>query len=151
MSINAKDMAAGAMFIGIGLFFALTAWVTLPIGKTLSMGPGYFPVVLGLVLAVMGVGICLSSLGKAREAFGHVAWPSLMLVMGSILFFGIAVRGLGFAPTLIISAFMAAMAAGGLGWRKSAIVAVALGAISVGAFVYGLGLPYPLLGSWIVR
>ena len=43
---------------------ALFAWqaLDLPMGTAVRMGPGYFPLVLGILLAILGAGVILGSL-----------------------------------------------------------------------------------------
>ena len=151
MKVNIKDLAAGSMFVGIGLFFTISAWLTLPIGQAFAMGPGYFPLVLGVVLTMCGLGIGAVGIGKPTEAFGRVSWRGLGLVMASIIFFGLTVRGLGFAPALFVSVLFAALASGHLSWRTSLIVSAILTVFCVGVFIYALRLPYPIIGGWITR
>lgn len=150
MNINVKDLAAGSMFAGIGLFFTISAWVTLPIGQAFAMGPGYFPLVLGVVLTLCGLVIGAVGIGKPTQQFGRVSWRGLGLVMTSIIFFGVTVRGLGFAPALFVSVLLAALASARLSWRASLIVSVVLTVFCVGVFIYALGLPYPIIGRWIL-
>ena len=70
MQRNLKDLAAGALFVAIGGFFTLNAWFNLTIGNALAMGPGYFPILLGLVLIGLGAAIALPGCahGRTRSA-----------------------------------------------------------------------------------
>jgi hypothetical protein len=151
MGINTKEITAGLIFAGIGIFFTLSALLTLPIGEAFSMGPGYFPVVLGSVLTLLGIAICLTGARKAGEPMAPIAWRGLGLIMASIVFFGVTVRGLGFAPALFVSVALASLASEKLGWKAVLIVSVVLTAFCVAVFIYALGLPYPLIGRWITR
>ena len=49
-----KDLWAGLMFIGFGLFFAIWALTHYQMGTAVRMGPAYFPTVLGGLLAFLG-------------------------------------------------------------------------------------------------
>ena len=51
MQLNTKDVAAGAIFVLLGLAFAISAMMGLRMGSGLNMGPGYFPRALGFILA----------------------------------------------------------------------------------------------------
>lgn len=149
MSLNVKDFASGLLFIAIGLFFALDAGLKLKIGEAMSMGPGYFPLVLGLVLTAIGVGISFTAIGKPADMIGQVSWRGVILVLGSIVFFGATARGLGFAPSLAIAVLMAARSSERLGWIGSIALATIFTICSVAIFIYALGLPYPLVGPWL--
>src|SRR5687767_1360562 len=49
-----KDLWAGLMFIGVGLFFTIWALTHYQMGTSVRMGPAYFPAVLGGLLAFLG-------------------------------------------------------------------------------------------------
>lgn len=149
MQVNHRELAAGLVFVAIGGFFALNALVNLRLGSTLSMGPGYFPVMLGTILVALGIAIALAGIARPREVATRVPWRGLVLVIGSIVLFGATTRGLGFAPALAASVFMAAMSSGRLGWRAAAVLSLVLTLFCIAVFVWALALPYPLLGRWI--
>ncbi len=55
---NGKDFWAGLMFVGFGLCF-MTISLRYPMGTTAQMGSGYFPTVLGGLLAILGGAVFL--------------------------------------------------------------------------------------------
>ena len=57
MRANAKDLGAGLLFVLTGLTYGSIAWFRLEIGQALSMGPGYFPLVLSSALTLLGLAI----------------------------------------------------------------------------------------------
>ncbi|HEV7275931.1 MAG TPA: tripartite tricarboxylate transporter TctB family protein [Devosiaceae bacterium] len=149
MTINLKDLAAGALFVIIGLFFALDALFNLRIGQAFSMGPGYFPLVLGAVLVGLGLVIAMLGLNKPSESFGRVSWRGLLLVIGAVIFFAATIRGLGMVLSLGGATLMASLASGRMSWRGAALLSILLTGFCVLAFIYALRLPYPLFGGWI--
>jgi hypothetical protein len=149
MAVNPRDLVAGIVFIVIGAAFGGNAWLTLRLGEANAMGPGYFPVLLGLILVGFGGAIVFSSVGKPRETFGIVPWQGIALVTAAIVFFALTVRGLGMAPSLGIATFIAAQASGRLSLPGSLLLAVGLTAFCVVMFIYALRLPYPVIGSWL--
>ena len=64
-----KDLWAGLMFIGFGLFFAIWALTHYQMGTAVRMGPAYFPAVLGGLLAFLGVLVLLEAftMGNPEE------------------------------------------------------------------------------------
>ena len=48
-----KDFFSGLMFMGVGVAFAWGA-SSYTIGNGARMGPGYFPLALGVLLAILG-------------------------------------------------------------------------------------------------
>jgi hypothetical protein len=149
MRANSKDLTAGGMFMAIGLFFALDSLLYLRIGKALSMGPGYFPLIMGGLLLALGALIALRAFGRPPEPFGPILWRGLALVLGSIVFFAVTVRGLGMAVALFGSVLMAAESSGLMSRRGSVILSAVLTAFSIVVFIYLLGLPYPVIGNWL--
>lgn len=149
MTINAKDLAAGLLFIAIGAFFAGNALLDLRMGSTLNMGPGYFPTVLGGLLVLLGLAIGASGIGKPSEGFGNISVRGVVLVMAAIVFFGATVRGLGFVPALFVSVMFAALSSREMTLRLALVLAVTLTAFSTLVFIYALGLPYALFGRWL--
>ena len=60
---NPKDFWSGVMFALFGLAFAIIVkYYDYPMGSASRMGAGYFPFVLGCVMAVLGIIIILQSL-----------------------------------------------------------------------------------------
>jgi hypothetical protein len=149
MAVNHRELAAGAVFMLIGACFGLNAWFSLRIGEAQAMGPGYFPVTLGAVLAGLGAAIALSAVGKASEPFGRVSWRGVVLVVLSIFFFALTVRGLGLAPSLFVATLLAALASGRLSLAGAGLLALCMSVFSVGVFIYALRLPYPVIGRWL--
>jgi hypothetical protein len=149
MQVNPKDFAGGLLFVAIGAFFALNAWFNLRIGRATNMGPGYFPVLLGVLLVGFGLVIAVGSIRRPAEAFGKVSWRGVVLVLAAVVFFGYAVRSLGFAPTLAVATLMAAMAPDTAKPLPSLLFAVAVAVLGTLIFVYALRLPYPVFGPWL--
>lgn len=144
-----KDLGAGAVFVGFGLAFAITA-STYEVGSALSMGPGFFPLALGAILVVLGVLIAVKAFFNPEPGeLGPVPWRSAALLVAAIVFFGFAVRGLGVLPTLFVSVLLAALAGRSVRVLPALVIAVSLTALSILIFIVALQLPLPLLGTWL--
>jgi len=63
-----KDFWAGLMFISFGLFTVIWSLTHYQMGTAVRMGPGYFPVLLGGLLAVLGAAVFAESLISAPPA-----------------------------------------------------------------------------------
>jgi hypothetical protein len=149
VTANRRDLAAGAAFVAIGLFFALNAWFGLRLGTARAMGPGYFPVMLGGVLVLLGLAIGASALGRPGEALGAVSWRGIALVTGALVFFAVTARGLGIAAALGGATVLAALATGRNSPRVALAMAAVLTAFCVLVFLVALRLPYPAIGPWL--
>ena len=91
-----KDFYSGLMFMLIGGAFAWGA-TNYSVGTGARMGPGYFPLLLGVVLAVLGAFIMFYSLVEHTEdgePIGKFAWRPIVFVLGANVAFGILLAGL---------------------------------------------------------
>ena len=144
-----KDLLAGGTFAALGLAFAVTS-TTYEVGTALRMGPGYFPLVLGSMLVVLGVLIAVKGFVAGEgDDLGPVPWRSMALLVSAILFFGFTVRGLGLVPSLLVTVFLAGMAGRRARVIPAAVIAVSLTALCVLIFVIALQLRLPYLGPWL--
>jgi Tripartite tricarboxylate transporter TctB family len=142
---DAKDFYSGLLFIAIGLAFAIGA-ANYPLGSAVRMGAGYFPLILGGLMAVLGLIITVSSLRATNkdEGIGAFAFTPLLLILGAIVLFGVLVQPLGLIPATVLLVVVGALGGGEFRLKEVAILAVVLVAMAVGIFYYGLGLPFHL-------
>ena len=98
MSIKSqKDFVSGLMFTAVGAGFAWNAALSYDIGSASQMGPGYFPLVLGLVLVLLGGFIMFFALVVETPdggVIGSIAWRPLVCILGANLLFGALLGGL---------------------------------------------------------
>ena len=91
-----KDFYSGVMFMAVGIAFAWGA-TTYTIGEGARMGPGYFPLMLGLLLAALGAFVLFESLvveTEDGEPIGAWAWRPLGFIIAANLLFGVLLGGL---------------------------------------------------------
>lgn len=138
----------GALFVGLGLFFAVQS-LSLELGTAFRMGPGYFPLVLSGILTLLGLVILVGSFRKEGEPMDRLAWRGMLFILPAPVFFGLTVRGLGFAPALFMAAFIAAFASPRMSVLGNLLLAAAITVFSVAVFSYALGLPFERFGPWL--
>lgn len=148
MAIN-KDLASGGIFLAIGLYFLIYALTDLRLGSALVMGPGYFPALVGGLLALFGVAILYRGLRSAPTSLGKVSVRGVAMVTLAIIFFGVALRTLGLVPAVFGSVWIAALATSRNSVLQASALALALTVMTAVLFVYLLGLPIPLIGPWL--
>jgi hypothetical protein len=147
MPRSAKDILAGLTFIGLGLAFAVGA-TAYDIGDPVRMGPGFFPLVIGVLLAILG-GVIVATRSADEEPITAPPWRAAGLIMGGIVVFGLTVRGLGLLPAIFLTALLTALASRQTSPIGALLLAAALTLISVAIFVVALSLRLPLVGPWI--
>jgi hypothetical protein len=144
-----KELLAGTAFVAFGLAFAVTS-AGYEVGTALRMGPGYFPLVLGGLLVLLGITIMVTGfVAGGDEDLGPVPWRSAGLLVAAIVFFGVTVRGLGLVPALVVTTLLSALAGRQTGVVAAAVIAGGLTTLCVLIFVAALQLRLPLLGPWL--
>jgi hypothetical protein len=135
-----RDFAAGLIFIAIAAFFIVTA-TNYQLGTINRMGPGYFPIMVGGVLAVLGAVILLRSLVLDGPPIERIGLRPLLLCAASVALFGVTLVHLGLVAAIVALVIVGAMADKGSRPLEVILLAIFLAAFSVAVFVYLLGLP----------
>ncbi|OYU17584.1 MAG: hypothetical protein CFE34_15020 [Rhodobacteraceae bacterium PARR1] len=148
-SIDRTDAAAGILFILFGLFFGLQS-LGLELGTAFRMGPGYFPLVLSVVLLGFGLLILFNALKTTGLATGGVlAWRGLLFILPAPIFFGLTVRGLGFVPAIFLTTLIAGCASSKMKPQGALLLALVVTLFSTLVFSFALGLPFRRFGPWL--
>lgn len=141
---NPRDFFAGVIFLSFG-FCAVLVGRDYPMGSAVRMGAGYFPFVLGALLLILGALVCARSLVVTGEKVEPIGVRPLVLVLLAIGAFGASVDSMGLVVATGLMTVIGAAASPESRWREVAVLTIALVGLSVGAFAYGLGLPFKLL------
>ncbi|MGH8621261.1 MAG: tripartite tricarboxylate transporter TctB family protein [Burkholderiales bacterium] len=144
---NNRDVIAGLLFIVLGAL-AVALARDYPFGTTMRMGPGYFPTVLGGILLLFGVTVLVRGLRSGEKVKGDWGWKPLALITLSIILFGALLDRVGMVPASVATIVVAAAAGREFRLKEVLILAVVMTVFSVAVFLYGLKLPYPLLGGY---
>jgi hypothetical protein len=114
------------------------------------MGPGYFPLLVGGILAALGLAIVLKGLVAGEVlTFGAIPWRAVAVIVLAVLFFGFTVRRLGFVPTCAVTALLTTLASSRVRLLTAVAVAAGLTVASTLIFVVALQLRIPLWGPWL--
>jgi hypothetical protein len=138
-----KDFWSGALFMGIGIF-AIVMGSKYSVGTAARMGPGYFPRALGILLLVLGVLITVRGLRVTGPGIPAWKWKPTLMVLGSVVVFGLIVEKLGMALSTIVLIALASAASHEFRPKEALISGVLLAALAVGVFVIGLNLQLPI-------
>jgi len=154
-----KDFFSGLLFVGIGLSFAFGA-NQYKTGDGARMGPGYFPMLLGSLLAILGAAILFKALtikNPDGDKVGACAWKPLTFIICANLLFGVLLGGLpsiGWpAMGLVLAIFgltlVASLAGEAFKLKEVLILAAILAAGSYLAFVVLLKLQFAVWPKFI--
>jgi putative tricarboxylic transport membrane protein len=148
LRLNVPDLAFGVFLVALGaLAFGLASELT--VGTAASMGPGYVPRGLSMLIMVYGLVLGVRAAFTGREPFPAIAWRPLILISASVALFGILLPVLGLAVTSMVVVVCAGFAAYDVRLHENAILALALAIFAVVLFVTVLGLPIPVWPRWI--
>ena len=141
---NNKDFWAGIMLIATG---AASIFIArgYPFGSTMRMGPGYFPSVLGAILLLFGIYVMIIGLRRGEKIAVHCSLRALIVLSLSLAAFGVLMKHAGFIPALAALIFGSAAAGREVKFVEVLLLTVILTGLSVAVFIWGLGLPYPLI------
>lgn len=137
---SSKDFYSGLIFIFFGVLAVLVAR-NYPTGTALSMGPGYFPTILGGVLTLLGLIIAARALWVSGEEVKSLALRPLVFVLGANLAFAVMIRSLGLVLATLALVFVSSLGGWEFRLREVTILAFVLTGVAVALFVYSLGLP----------
>lgn len=145
---NQQDFWSGIMFIVLGALFAYIASSSYSMGTAARMGPAYLPFYLGLILLFLGAILSITALrGKVKEEhkIGRFDWDILIMVIGSLLSFGIMLEPLGFYLSIVFLVIFSSLASHEFSLKIAIANALFLLLFSYLAFIRGLGLVLPLM------
>jgi hypothetical protein len=141
---NNKDLWAGIMLIATGAASILIAR-GYPFGSPMRMGPGYFPSMLGGILVLFGMYVTATGLRTGEKIAVHCSLRALIVLSLSLVAFGVLMTYAGFIPALAALIFGSASAGREFKFVEVLLLTLVLTGLSVAVFIWGLGLPYPLI------
>jgi hypothetical protein len=154
-----KDFFSGLMFMGVGGAFAWGA-TSYTVGNGARMGPGYFPMLLGILLALIGALITFFSTTVETEdgdPVGKWAWRQIALILGANFAFGVLLGGLpsiglpamGLIIAIYALTFLASAAGEHFNFKEVFILATVLAVGSYVVFVWALKLQFQVWPTFI--
>jgi hypothetical protein len=136
-----KDFFAGLLFIAFGAL-AVAIGRGYPLGSAARMGPGYFPVLVGSLLLLVGIVVAARGLSTKAAGVGRLAIKPLVLVLGAVLLFAATIEELGLAVAILGVVVVGYLANTRRRPVELIVLALVLTAASVLIFYYGLKLPF---------
>ena len=144
-----KDFWSGAGLVVFGITYAgFGSHYT--IGSLSRMGPGFFPVALGTILALAGVAIAIKGWLAAAPATAaerrRPEWRAWFLICASIVAFVAVAERFGLVPAAFAIVFVSAFADRDNRWPQVLILSVSITVMAVVVFWWALQIQLPLFG-----
>ncbi|MGC3985995.1 MAG: tripartite tricarboxylate transporter TctB family protein [Pseudorhodoferax sp.] len=154
-----KDFFSGLMFTVVGVAFAWGA-TTYTVGSGARMGPGYFPLMLGIVMAIIGMIITFTALVTETpdgDRIGKWAWKQVVYILGANLAFGVLLGGLpsigipamGMIAAIYALVIISSLAGHEFNIKSVLILATVLAIGSYFAFIWALKLQIQVWPTFI--
>ena len=149
---NHHDLWAGLMFVAFGIAFMVFSQ-QYQLGTAAKMGPGYFPTILGALLALLGAAISLSAFSKraSKSKVAKVGWRELGLILLAVILFAATLPSMGIVIALLVLVFVSSLASHEFSVKYTLIGTVVLLIITYVVFVKGLELQFPLVPKFMTK
>jgi putative tricarboxylic transport membrane protein len=134
------DFWSGLLLVAIASA-ALFYISSLEIGTALDMGPGYFPLMIAAVLAVMGAVLVVRGLAVEGPEVPPMNLRAGALILGSFLVFALLLDRFGLVVAILAQTVVASFASRESVLWQSLLFGAAMAAGSVALFIWLLGLP----------
>jgi hypothetical protein len=144
-----RDYYAGALMLLLGVGAAATG-SGYKFGTLARMGPGFMPVVLGVVLAFLGILIAGTALASSEPDDGkflpdNPQWFGWLCIVGGPILFIILGQFGGMIPAVFACVFVCALGDKTATLKSSLVLATGVTVFGVLLFHYLLSIPFPLL------
>jgi len=154
-----KDFFSGLMFMVAGVAFAWGA-SSYTIGNGARMGPGYFPLALGILLAALGGVITFKALVVETvdgDKIGSFAWKPLVFIILANLVFGAMIGGLpsiklppmGLIAAIYALTLISCLAGDSFNLKEALVLGTVLAVMSYFAFIVVLKLQFPVWPAFV--
>lgn len=154
-----KDFVSGLLFTAFGTAFAVGAQ-NYGMGVAAKMGPGFFPSMLGIILAFIGAVVLIGALTKGApggDKVGALALKPLFFIIAANLLFGVMIGGLpsiglpamGLIVGIYVLVLVASFAGDTYKLKEVLILATVLAIGSYLAFIKLLKLTFPIWPAFL--
>lgn len=144
-SINWTQLCVAALLAVTGVYVVVSG-LSYDVGSARNIGPGFFPVALGVLMLVIVVFVALEGM---REAAIDVLWVPrpLLAISAGMTGFALALETAGLIPATVILVLLSSLAEGPLRAKATLVNAVVLSVIGVLLFIEAFSLPLPAI-NW---
>lgn len=154
LSTFKRDYYGGALMMFIGAGAALEGH-QYGIGTLTRMGPGFFPVALGVILVLIGILIAGSAYAsdepdKERFLPAKPEWFAWACIIASPIFFIALGEYAGLLPATFACVFVAALGDRETTIKQAAVLGAAISISGILLFSFVLKIPFPIIrGLWL--
>jgi hypothetical protein len=144
-----RDFYAGGLMMLIGAGVVVQS-STYNLGTLMHMGPGFFPMTLGVILTLLGLLILATALATPLDPNERILpeqpewWAWFCIIMSPVLFIFCGIHG-GMAPATFACVFIAALGDRTATLMSSFLLAAGVTFFGVLLFAYVLKIPFQIV------
>ncbi|WP_182087308.1 tripartite tricarboxylate transporter TctB family protein [Aureimonas sp. ME7] len=141
-----RDLLAGLIFVLIALAFGWEA-TNYELGRAVRMGPGFIPLTLAIILAILGILVIIAGFRKDETVERTpIPWKGIALILLALAIFGEFGAALGLVPVVFVGTAIVAFASAKNSAASSLLIALSMSALCWLVFKIGLGITLPTFG-----
>lgn len=147
---NGRTRIFAGFFLLLSAATGFHAWKNMTVGTASQMGPGFFPLMLSIVLGALSIIVVLTE----SDGPGRLKLPpakALVLILIAPVIFALSIGPLGLVITVAIVVLVTSFASRLARLRDSLLLSGGLTVFCTVVFYYLLSLPIPLWGTLITR
>lgn len=138
-SFNRWEVAVAGLFVLLGAYIVWQASFY-PIGTLTRMGPGFFPIIIGVALIVLGVAL-MAEVARSEAPPPELPVRAIGFVAAGLTGFAIMVDRVGLVPATLVLVVLALLADERPSWKL--IAGVSAGLMAIGYFIFHLAFRIP--------
>lgn len=145
MNADRSEILGAILTIAAGLFVAFYAGNRYAIGQLENMGPGFFPVVLGIVLIGLGLllGVGAFMRPSAEPVFSDLPWRAILAIPAAVTVFALLFKTTGLIPGASVATLVASLANAEFRLLPTLVLSLFLSVFVWMVFVYLLQIQIP--------
>ncbi|HEV2573093.1 MAG TPA: tripartite tricarboxylate transporter TctB family protein [Beijerinckiaceae bacterium] len=143
-ALRTTDGQSGLVFMAVGII-AVVGASQYPIGTLARMGPGFFPLCLGILLVVVGLISLAGSLRSDDVIAEPVSVRALVVITLAVVVSALLLLQAGLLVAIPALVIISAFASPSVKWLPLLVTTVVLTALAYGVFVWGLNMQIPLV------
>lgn len=140
------DLIAALSVVALGVAVVVIGR-SYPVGTLSRMGSGYFPVILGGLLALVGVALIWEAIRAGESALQRIPLRPVLMIGLGVLSFGALVERAGLVPATVALVLLSSLAEPPLRPVSTLVIAAVMSALGVALFIHALALPLNAFGG----
>lgn len=145
---NYADIVSGAIIAVFGIVVAIYAFQHYNIGTLQRMGPGMFPMALGILIAALGAVLAIAAwarTGQPSITLADVQWREALFILAAVTLFSLLIRTAGLIPAIVAVVGVSAFADKRANVLTVAVLSAVLCTLAFLIFRVGLRMNFRLL------